>query len=508
MKPRARAAVPLALLLVGFPPAAAAPGGASAWLAPPVDGPITDRFVAPTTEYGPGHRGIDYDVTAGTPVRAASSGTVTFAGPVGGHNAITIAHEGDLETTYSFLSEVHVTAGDLIEEGRWLGLVDEAHPGEDSGLHFGVKSSGHYIDPELKLGPVDVSAAIYLTPTVYMPDENLTPAWRDAFSAGTSEQPCSDPRTPGPRPIAPNQNVAVALAGISSRTTRGEAPTIYTQVPGALGYDPVDTYRFSYRGHQGRTLHQPYERTHTYRDLRFAADRLRDLMIQIGERHPGRAVDLIAHSQGGLVARTYLKQVTSSWDARLPRVEHLLTFASPHTGASLAEGLRDVGSSALTGPMLLDAASDWAQREGPLPDPHAPAVAQLTPGSDLLEALGREDVTFGTRVLALGIPDDLMVTADRARYPGKTSRIVPPHLRGWAHAGILESAAARALAHSFLRGAPDACPGRWDVWGPRLGKVLGWGESKAGWALSAVEGAVGGAVAKRAGSLLRRAWKR
>ena len=307
MKPRARAVVPLALLLVGFPPAAAAPGGASAWLAPPVDGPITERFVAPTTEYGPGHRGIDYGVAPGTPVRAASSGTVTFAGPVGGRNAITVAHPGDLETTYSFLSELHVAPGDVVEEGRWLGLVDEAHPGKDAGLHFGVRSSGHYIDPELKLGPLDVSAAIYLTPTVYMPDEQLTSAWRDAFSAGTSEQPCADQRSPGPSPVAPNQNVVVALAGISSRTTRGEAPAIYTQVPPALGYDPSDTYHFSYRGHEGRSLHQPYERTHTYRDLRYAADRLRDLMIQIGERHPGRAVDL------GLMLRLSAISSVTAW---------------------------------------------------------------------------------------------------------------------------------------------------------------------------------------------------
>ena len=208
------------------------------------------------------------------------------------------------------------------------------------------------------------------------------------------------------------------------------------------------------------------------------------------------------------MARTFLKQVTSAWDPRLPRVAHLVTFASPHTGAALAEGLRNVESSALSGPLLLDGASAWARREGPLPDPHSQAVAQLTPGSDLLEGLAEEDVTFGTRVLALGIPDDLMVTADRSRYPGKTSRIVPPHLRGWAHAGILESAAARTLAHSFLRDAPEACPGGWDLWGRRLGKVLGWGESKAGWALSAVEGAVGGKLAKRAAPLLGRAWER
>ena len=229
-------------------------------------------------------------------------------------------------------------------------------------------------------------------------------------------------------------------------------------------------------------------------------------MIQIGERHPGRAVDLIAHSQGGLVARTFLEQVASSWDPRLPRVEHLLTFASPHTGAALAEGLRDVESSALTGPTLLDLASRWARSEGALPDPRSPAVAQLAPGSDLLASLAREDVTFGTRVLALGIPDDIMVTADRSRYPGKTSMIVPPYLKGWAHAGILESEAARTLAHSFLRDAREACRSGWDLWGPRFGKVLGWGESKAGWALSAIEGAIGGAVAKRAGILVRRAW--
>src|SRR5688572_8298745 len=94
-----------------------APVRAGTWLIPPVDAVVSRRFEAPGTLWGPGHRGIDYEIAANSPIRAAGDGRVLFAGPVAGDAAITIAHEDGLETTYSDLSEVFVRAGDVVEQG-------------------------------------------------------------------------------------------------------------------------------------------------------------------------------------------------------------------------------------------------------------------------------------------------------------------------------------------------------------------------------------------------------
>jgi hypothetical protein len=165
-----------------------------------------------------------------------------------------------------------------------------------------------------------------------------------------------------------------------------------------------------------------------------------------------------------------LQQTARSWDAGLPNVEHLVTFSAPHGGAPLASAPPIVERSTI-GRAALALVSRWSKGGGPIPDPKAPSVAQLAPESDLLGSLDREDVLYGTRVLSLGIPNDLVVPADRARWRGHTSAVVPP--RGWnGHDAIVTSDQARGLAHSFLRGARAPCRGAWDLWGPRLGAAI------------------------------------
>ncbi len=260
---------------------------------------------------------------------------------------------------------------------------------------------------------------------------------------------------------------------------------------------------FSYKGARGRRLHRPYRRTDTYGDLRSAARRLHELLAVVGRRHPGRDVDLIGQSQGGIVARVFLEHLASSWDPSLPRVEHLVTFATPHTGAPLAAAPGTLERETFTGRLAIRALSRWAKEAGPVADPRSVAVRQLAPGSRLLDALAREDVAFGTRVLALGVAHDVLVPADRAVYPGKPSRIIGPEALD-GHGQIYSSTAARSLAYGFLRDAPVACPGFWDEWGPVLGRGVGWAEDQISQLYSEAEDKLGGRVVK----LVRKGLKR
>jgi hypothetical protein len=149
-----------------------------------------------------------------------------------------------------------------------------------------------------------------------------------------------------------------------------------------------------------------------------------------------------------------------------------VTFATPHEGAPLAGEVSDLREKTHTGAIALAAARLWALKGGPIPDPYSPAVAQLRPESSFLRTLAREDVMFGTKTLALAIPNDLVVPASRARLVGEASRVVSPRgING--HAAIVGSADGLSIAYDFLRDGALSCRTPWDLWGPRVERLRG-----------------------------------
>jgi hypothetical protein len=291
-----------ALSLVGAPVRALA-SQVTPLLIPPVDAVIERDFREPAATWSSGHRGIDYAVATGVRVRAAASGTVRFAGSVAGHLAVTIDHGRGLETTYSILSAMEVHAGDVVGQGAYIGATGVSHPGNPDGLHFGVKLDGNYVDPVDYLGPVDVSHALHLAPLVRPSLPGGDGDSEGIEGADTRPAGCSAPGALASRPVAPNNHIAVAIAGIASDTNGTTTPDIYTSEfgPLALGYPAANVYYFSYKGDKGPHLHRPYSRSETYGDRRLAAARLRRLLLDIATRHPAADVDVIAHSQGGVV---------------------------------------------------------------------------------------------------------------------------------------------------------------------------------------------------------------
>ena len=466
----------LAILLVVEVGPARAARNPPTMLIPPVDAVIARYFEAPSSRFGPGHRGIDYAVASGTRVRAAGDGVVSWAGTVAGNPSVTIDHGGGLESTYSILAALEVQRGEVVDEGSFIGSVGRDHEGEPGGLHFGVKLDDAYVDPLDYLGPVDVTEAIHLAPLVEDEVDDVPYELRVAHEgAGAYVRSCRDPARLEADPPPPNANIAVAIAGFSSRTSGRTNAEIYEDDNGpvGLGYAPARTYRFSYRGVGGPRFHEPYVDTESTRDINDSARRLEQLLIALHRRHPHADVDLFAHSQGGLVARALLEHLAGSYDPRLPRVDHLVTYGTPHRGTPLASVPAELEEETFTGRFLVDRLSSWARGGGGVWDPHAPAVAQMRPGSDFLVRLAREDVSFGTRVLALAMPHDLVVPADHALYPGHDGRVLSPTgLHG--HDSVLTSDEARTLAYSFLRDAPDSCLGNWDEWGPTLSGAIGW----------------------------------
>ncbi|MGH2808960.1 MAG: peptidoglycan DD-metalloendopeptidase family protein [Actinomycetota bacterium] len=477
---RAAIAVLGTALLLAFP--ASARAEFALYLVPPVDATVSSRFDPPLDRFGSGHRGIDYDVPAGTAVRAAADGVVSFAGSVAGDLAVTIDHGSGVETTYTILSEVSVAPGERVTAVTWIGRSGQTH-GRDA-LHFGIKLHGAYVDPERLLGPLDITGAIHLAPTLEKPDDmgGLEDLLVAPASAGSAQRDCEMATRLAPQDAPPNDNVVVAVAGITSKTAGGVDAAIYEHAPAALGYPEERTYRFSYAGLDTDDLHEPYDRTDTYIDLHKAAAHLRALMVAVHDRHPDAQVDLIAHSQGGIVARLYLVQAAQAWDDALPDVEHLITYSSPHEGAPAAAEGPEMERRTLTGRWALDALSDLSAQGVPVPDPDSPAVTQLAPGSDLMEHLDGSDVSFGTRVLTLAVPNDPIVPADHAQIPEHPGRVIPWEGHPLAgHSTVVDSATSRALAYQFLRDDAPACPSGWDRVGPAIGRSYSAFQSHLDW---------------------------
>jgi len=127
-----------------------APTG-SGTLTLPVAGPVTSPFGArtsPTTGAQEFHEGIDIGAAQGTPIRAAASGTVTFAGEMSGYgNVVIVQHAAGLQTRYAHQSAMSVTAGQTVAAGDVIGAVGATGEATGPHLHFEVRLNGVAVDP-------------------------------------------------------------------------------------------------------------------------------------------------------------------------------------------------------------------------------------------------------------------------------------------------------------------------------------------------------------------------
>ncbi len=102
-----------------------------------------------------GHTGWDYAAAPPTPVLAAASGTVVFAGNADdncGARAVIIDHGNGYRTLYWHLSEVLAKLGP-VERGAQIGIVGSSGCATGPHLHFQVEFLGRDTDPYGWCGP-------------------------------------------------------------------------------------------------------------------------------------------------------------------------------------------------------------------------------------------------------------------------------------------------------------------------------------------------------------------
>jgi hypothetical protein len=456
-----RLAVVLAILVALVPAAPVlAAGPSTVTYRPPVDAPVVDPFRPPPENWNAGNRGLEYATTPGTPITASAAGQVVFAGQVGGTLHVVVLHDDGIRTSYSFLASISVHQGDTVRQGQQVGTAGDR-------FHFGARAGDAYLDPAKLFG--DGPPEVHLVPdevrragspaqerAALVPFVNAISGWftkaggaavdwahgqiaskldefRGALIYLNNLEPsthvvrfiqavrdwqkaratCTAPSVATPR--LQERHLAVLVAGLGSSS---EDAAVYNVDTAALGYAKGDAVKFSYNG--GTTDEHAYQPVDTTVDIHESARRLRELLERLEAEHPGVPIDVIAHSQGGIVARTALTDEVDGADPRLPAVASLTLLGSPNQGAPGATLLTMVGH-ADSGQIIEGAAHDYFPT---MIDPAAPSIKQMAEESEFMRRLNSRPLPDGLKATSIGARGDVIVPAGNTHLDGANNVIV------------------------------------------------------------------------------------
>lgn len=110
--------------------------------------PAGNHFLS-GNDYWSGHLAIDIAAGEGAPIYASDSGTVVYAGPIGGGygNMIMIDHGNGYHTLYAHLSAVGVRCGQSVGQGSLIGFSGSTGNSTGAHLHFEVRQNGGFVNP-------------------------------------------------------------------------------------------------------------------------------------------------------------------------------------------------------------------------------------------------------------------------------------------------------------------------------------------------------------------------
>ncbi len=114
-------------------------------------GYISSRFGYrddPFTQRRSFHRGVDFRVARGTPIKATAAGKVVQANRMRGFGrVIKIRHSDDTETVFAHLDKIKVRRGQQVQRGDVIGEVGSSGRSTSSHLHYEVRRNGKAVDP-------------------------------------------------------------------------------------------------------------------------------------------------------------------------------------------------------------------------------------------------------------------------------------------------------------------------------------------------------------------------
>ena len=112
----------------------------------PTSGTITSRFGRRSSGT---HTGVDIANSKGTPIAAAASGVVSFAGRKGGYgNLVVINHANGVQTYYAHNNSIVVSAGQTVSQGQIISYMGSTGNSTGPHLHLEVRVNGVCQNPQ------------------------------------------------------------------------------------------------------------------------------------------------------------------------------------------------------------------------------------------------------------------------------------------------------------------------------------------------------------------------
>ncbi|HSV30725.1 MAG TPA: LysM peptidoglycan-binding domain-containing protein [Atribacteraceae bacterium] len=111
--------------------------------------PLNGRVSSPYGRRGTGfHTGIDIPSPAGTPIRAAMSGVVSFSGWMRGYGrTVIIDHPNGIQTLYAHNQVNLVSRGQRVNQGDSIARVGMSGNATGYHSHFEIRRNGRHLDP-------------------------------------------------------------------------------------------------------------------------------------------------------------------------------------------------------------------------------------------------------------------------------------------------------------------------------------------------------------------------
>ncbi len=243
-------------------------------------------------------------------------------------------------------------------------------------------------------------------------------------------------------------HLLMAVGGLDSAGAPGD-PTFALDTH-ALGYRDDEVVYYSY-ARDGAA----YGASQTRGDLHEAGRRLGEQLKRSQREHPGREVDLIAHSQGGVVVDVFLQDFYDAGDPEYPPIGTVVTLSSPHEGAPLATSAADWRDSPVGRPVL-----DAAEQHLPLAPSDTPSVRQLDERSPFLHELWSHRLPEHVDFTTIGATDDVIVPATQVDVPDATKVVV--NVAGAPlgdHTNIPRDPNALRVVRAALEGRAPPCVG-------------------------------------------------
>ena len=122
---------------------------------PSFEWPVSGRVISDFGVNGNGQRndGINIAAPLGTPIRAAASGTISYAGNElkGYGNLILIKHDDGYVTAYAHAESIVVNRGDTVTKGQIIGYAGTTGDVTTPQLHFEIRHGVQPVNPRTML---------------------------------------------------------------------------------------------------------------------------------------------------------------------------------------------------------------------------------------------------------------------------------------------------------------------------------------------------------------------